>query len=485
MRQPLPGLFERIRIVKMQPPGFVYTSGFDDLIQAFRASLTELGVKVDIVESAPFTTEGVNLVFGADLVAACVSFPQNTVIVNLEQLGGRELPRGYLERLGQHPVLDYSSKNIDLLRHRLNTANAHLFKVGYVAQMSTIVNAPEQDVDVLFYGVVNERRRLVLDGIAASGLKLKVLEKVYGPERDAWIARSKLVLNMRYYESKRHEIVRTSFLLANRKAVVSECDPDTDIDDDIREAVAAVPVEQLVETCRALLADDERRHAQENRGFEIFSRRSQTDSLRSALSQIARPCPRRMNLGSGKAFDPEMLNIDVNPRWKPDLVVDMSDQGTNSAIFLSHRFGLVRLEPDMFDEIWAIDVLQQVKDLPRLMARCLDLLSIGGVMKATVPHDLSFGAWQDPTHVRAFNERSWTYYTDWYWYLGWTKFRFDVAEFRLRLSEVGRSLRDEGRSEEELVRTPRAISALDVSLRKRSLTLKEIAFGAQQSRGAA
>lgn len=36
-------------------------------------------------------------------------------------------------------------------------------------------------------------------------------------------------------------------------------------------------------------------------------------------------------------------------------------------------------------------------------------------------------AWQDPTHVRALNENSWTYYTDWFWYLGWYEHRFEIA----------------------------------------------------------
>jgi len=43
------------------------------------------------------------------------------------------------------------------------------------------------------------------------------------------------------------------------------------------------------------------------------------------------------------------------------------------------------------------------------MTNCLKLLRVGGVFKILVPYDLSYGAWQDPTHIRAFNERSWLY----------------------------------------------------------------------------
>ena len=46
-----------------------------------------------------------------------------------------------------------------------------------------------------------------------------------------------------------------------------------------------------------------------------------------------------------------------------------------------------------------------------------------------VPYEKAPSAWQDPTHVRAFNTKSWIYYTDWFWYLGWLEYRFKVTRF--------------------------------------------------------
>ena len=468
-----PRLFERVRLIKMQPPGFPHSASFDDIMASFAASLKEMGSEVDGVVTGPFIEDGINLVFGADLVLPSYVFPQNTVIVNLEQLGGRDLPNAYVERLGMHPVLDYAQGNIDLLRIRVNPDNAHLFTIGYVDAMSRIVSVQEQDVDVLFYGVVNERRQRILDSLTSAGLKLKILNNVYGAERDTWIARSKLVLNIHYYESKRHEIVRTSFLLANKKAVVSECDDETEIDTDIRDAIAAVPVDRLVDTCRELLENDEKRQALEQLGFDIFKRRSQTESLRHALLSMSRSHPTRINLGSGKAWDPERLNIDVEPRWKPDVLGDIAATAGLKQIFFSKRFGLIRLEPTSIDEITTLDVLEHIPDLTTFMRRCIDMLVIGGVMRIGVPYDLSYGAWQDPTHVRAFNEKSWLYYTEWHWYLGWTDWRFDVADIRYVVSDFGRDLHLSGANIDNIRRTPRAIDAMNVVLRKRHLTADE------------
>jgi hypothetical protein len=98
---------------------------------------------------------------------------------------------------------------------------------------------------------------------------VKHLFSVYGSERDAAIADAKIVLNMHFYEDSIHEIVRTSYLLANSKAVVSECGPDTEIDDDIRQAMVAVPYRDIVQSCVALINDEPRRRALERKAFEI------------------------------------------------------------------------------------------------------------------------------------------------------------------------------------------------------------------------
>lgn len=134
------------------------------------------------------------------------------------------------------------------------------------------------------------------------------------------------------------------------------------------------------------------------------------------------------------------------------------------------RFGTVMLRPGMFDEIVAKDVLEHVPDLVALMTTCLGLLRVGGVFRISVPYDLAFGAWQDPTHVRTFNERSWLYYSDWFWYLGWREARYVVDVMEHVHSVLGTAMREAGTAPEEIARTPRAIDAMRVVLRKIALT---------------
>jgi O-methyltransferase/8-demethyl-8-(2,3-dimethoxy-alpha-L-rhamnosyl)tetracenomycin-C 4'-O-methyltransferase len=303
---------------------------------------------------------------------------------------------------------------------------------------------------------------------------------VYGAERDALIARAKVVLNMHYYDSSIFEIVRVSYLLANRKAVVAECHPGTDVDPGLREAVRAVPYDGLVEACQGLVRDEDARTGLEERGYTIFSALREEDILGRIMGGGAAPpepgstpMPPRLNIGSGKDWREDCLNADINPSWGPDLLLDLCQPLDTQWIHPTSRFGPLRLGPGSFQEILANDVLEHLPDLPTAMGNCLALLKEGGRFHIQVPYDLSHGAWQDPTHVRAFNERSWLYYTDWFWYLGWTEARFELEALTYIPSELGQELVRKGLPQEELIRTPRAIDSMRVALRKRALTSTE------------
>ena len=154
------------------------------------------------------------------------------------------------------------------------------------------------------------------------------------------------------------------------------------------------------------------------------------------------------------------MNADIQPRVNPDWVLDIGKVTWGE--LLKTRKGLLKIERGMFDVILANDILEHVPDLVSAMTNCKELLKVGGQMRIHVPYDLSYGAWQDPTHVRAFNEKSWLYYTDWHWYLGW-KDRFELTLLEMRLSSVGEALE---LPQDEIIRTPRAVDSMYVVLTK-------------------
>ena len=167
-----------------------------------------------------------------------------------------------------------------------------------------------------------------------------------------------------------------------------------------------------------------------------------------------------LNLGSGKDWREDCINADVERRIKSDWCLDIQDVHWGS--MLVTRKGDFYVKKEMFDVILANDVLEHVPDLVKSMRNCMELLKVGGEMRIHVPYDLSYGAWQDPTHVRAFNEKSWLYYTDWHWYLGWED-RFHLTHLEFTLSSVGESLK---LPQDEILRTPRAVDSMYVILQK-------------------
>jgi len=469
----------KFQITLVRPQGYLHTEAFRELAETLQFGLHGLGHSASIQENTP-GTDCTNIFLGAHLLTPeqMQAVPTGSIIYNLEQLGGAQLRPEYYQLAGRHQIWDYDAKNLHYWTKLGSSYKPVHAPIGYIPELSRIPAGGQQDIDVLFYGSLNERRSHILKQLKEAGVKVHVAFGVYGKERDDLIARSRIILNIHYYESKIFEIVRVSYLLANSKAVVNECSPQEEIEKGLSEAVLCVPYDSLAASCQSLLHNEQERRSLEQRGFQWFSQRKETDILNNALQQsgslvapaTALAIPRKLNMGSGKDWREDYFNTDFDPYWQPDIVLDFSRELPIGQPVETQRFGTVALENNFFDEITANDVLEHIPNLTLAMTSCLNLLRTGGVFRISVPYDLSWGAWQDPTHVRAFNERSWLYYTDWFWYMGWTEARFDLVQFDLGLSAIGEALARQQIKGEELVRTPRAVDQLRVTLRKRLLT---------------
>src|SRR5690606_37961926 len=123
-------------------------------------------------------------------------------------------------------------------------------------------------------------RMRVIDALRQRGVKVELVFGCYGKLRDQLIARSKLVLNLHFYDQHIFESVRVFYLLANSKAVVAEIADDTEIDPRLRRAVHGTSYDGLVDACLDLLADDARRRQREELGYEIMRTMRATDFLR-------------------------------------------------------------------------------------------------------------------------------------------------------------------------------------------------------------
>ena len=288
--------WRKVRLVIVRPSGTPEPHSINEVVTSLFHALQSLGCSVDIRENEPIG-DGMNIFFRAHLLPpSWVSeIPEGSIIYNFEQIFERSPWVGpvYRDLLSRVPVWDYSRRNLAAIGSIADPQHLHLVPLGYVPQLTAIPSASVEDIDVLFYGVVNARRREILLELQRAAVRLQVETRIRGAARDALISRAKIVLNLHFYPTAIFEIVRVSYLLANRKAVVGECGPQTEIDSDIREAVAAVSYDRLCETVLNLLGDESRRLDLARRGQEIFAKRRLPDILAQAIAETEAASSRR------------------------------------------------------------------------------------------------------------------------------------------------------------------------------------------------
>lgn len=257
------------RIVLPEPTGFEYITGiFSDVEETVKHALRALGKNGGPRE----------ILFAPHLLGS--SHGGDSIYYNLEQRGTAMLARAEtLDNFRRHEVWDYSESNLKWWSTKGVTAK-HV-PLGYMPEMTRVVPAPVQDIDVLFYGVLNPRREQLLAQLKERGLNVHHAKGAFGRDRDAFIARSKIVLNVHFYETRIFEMVRCSYLFANRACVVSE--ESVDVPSELKDAVLFVPYEEIVETCKRLASSPQERLDIASLAFDAFTQCSETEYLSKVL----------------------------------------------------------------------------------------------------------------------------------------------------------------------------------------------------------
>ena len=278
----------RFAVAVVLPPDHHDISGgaFGEVAEALHQGLLALGHD-SVLTNRLDLDERRTIVLGSNLLVQYgLEPPKNPIFYNLEQLGD-DLPwmtmPEFVDLFRRYPHWDYSQANVEYLA-ALGLPRPTYVPIGYVPELTRIAPAPE-DIDVLFYGALNGRRYGVLRELHDRGLRVKWLSGAYGASRDAWIARSKIVLNMHYFEAKIFAIARVSYLLANRRAVVCEHSADPTLERDLASGIAFADYDGLVDRCVELVGDERARRELADRGYQAFSARDQAAILDRALSE--------------------------------------------------------------------------------------------------------------------------------------------------------------------------------------------------------
>lgn len=253
-----------------------------DIVEAFRLAAQSLGYPTRFTPCYIVPGEINILFFFWDVPWEHIEqHHPDCIVVNFEPMvhGTHAWNERYLDVLKRCYLWEYSKSNFQ--RHRqLGYRNADYVALGWepgaaeILPLADVLPDAQQDIDVVFFGSLTRRRIDILEGLMARGWRVEVnrgrawtLE-----ERNGFLRRAKIVLNLHNWEASRVvEVPRLSILLRHRKAVVCELYPDSEVEAPVRDAVVGAPYERLIETIEQLLADPPRRAALERNALDVFS----------------------------------------------------------------------------------------------------------------------------------------------------------------------------------------------------------------------
>ncbi|MFJ8106285.1 glycosyltransferase [Streptomyces sp. NPDC096132] len=275
----------RYAVTILRPPGYQHWEAFQEVATTVHCALSRLGHD-SVLTHDPRPAGRRHIVLGCNLLPSYpVDIPDDAILYNLEQIQGGSpwVTEELLRLFRKHTVWDYSTLNIRALE-RMGVHDVHHVPIGHVPELERMRPAPEEDIDVLFVGSLNERRLETIRQLEAAGLNAVARFGLYGDERDALIARAKIVLNVHFYEAKVFEIVRVSYLLANGRFVVSERGSGPEEEAPFADGAAFGDYAEIVDLCRYYVDHDDERRARAERGRSIMRSRCATDILRSAIA---------------------------------------------------------------------------------------------------------------------------------------------------------------------------------------------------------
>ena len=115
-------------------------------------------------------------------------------------------------------VWDYDEFNLHALNSIRNDIKLHFLKPCKELDAGT----GEKTIDVLFYGVVNDRRRRILDKLKADGINVTVIEQVFGDDLVPYIRSAKIRLNLHKHDTGLQEQARMIRWISSKATILSE-----------------------------------------------------------------------------------------------------------------------------------------------------------------------------------------------------------------------------------------------------------------------
>lgn len=401
-----------INLTIIQPAGYIHSLCFLDTARYLRHHLRSFGIDARISKNLQ-DPSCVNVVFGAHLgLPDGWEINKKCVWFNQEQIGdgGPQFALNYLRLLSTGHVIDYDPANIASYGRSPSEAKASddrlcelmpLLHAPFLEADATASSLEERPIDLLFFGSMNNERRQLIQRIEDCGVSVSWFDHpIYGPERDAYIAQAKAVLNIPFYESNRFEQVRAFNALSIGTPVVSLRRTQLRVPAAYEPSVHWFTDEGLEAYFRDSFgsADWLSNSRQQLARWRANSPEEEMASLAAALQRLsAQPSPsfktragntQRLNLAADRRRISGWLNVAATPSPGADAVLDLTQVQAPSGRELEFHAAdrsTFTVKQGSVKEIVAVHDLIDAKAAQRLVTNVVDLLEDGGVFVLECP----------------------------------------------------------------------------------------------------
>lgn len=275
-----------VRVLKVNDAIYPWT--LHDGAIMIRDGLRDLGHEAYFDNERQASEDERQIIIGGNhgTLATLAGIPNGSIVYQLEQSGcAHHFTPTYLRLLRRCVVWDYHPYNIvNLVRSGIRGI---FVPFSYVKSFTPLEEKPaEQDFDVLFIGAINPFRAKIMRDLWHRGLKVYMDSNCFGDHRDDMLRRSKLVVNIHYYQTNKIlESCRLGIAMAARRPVLSQFDPGVRADPFFVPGIAIAPYKKIVETAARLLSDPTELSRLADAGFELFKSRTAASVIEQALAK--------------------------------------------------------------------------------------------------------------------------------------------------------------------------------------------------------
>ncbi len=339
----------------------------------------------------------------------------------------------------------------------------------------------KRDIDILFLGSYTQRRTDAFTRIEQDfGLKVTLLNDIWGRDIDAFAARSKICINIRGNEQNpSFEVLRCLPMVANGAVVISE-NNYKNIYDEVRGTADFCDLAQIGARCQHLLQNPALLEVIRHQQYQALTLTSFASEVQRGWSDWMQWRSEPLNRHVVGYYD--RLNMSLTPPslWRYDTLY-FHYYVSNGLLALDSPVSLdslnrclqseslkLRIAPSGFEQIETGDTLAQVVDPVRHLQAWYDLLAPDGKIVFNLPYYLSPMAYQYPMYVRPYSEHSFNAFigADSLYFHEQDGY-FELENQSFRPTGYGKSLLDSGADFDITVHTPNAMSHVNFVLVKR------------------